>query len=880
MAPSCEELSKIAEKPQRFDALTSAPPWWYRRAASPAGAHPDKPAKPAMRPSGTLHTLPLEHLPGTRKHAGVRPVRQVLGRAIGFIVTFALCLDGAALMAASGTTWGTHPDPFTESEKEELGEFSQLRPVRKGETLREVAEAFLPGSSDPKSDGHWLLRLLVELNRHTRNAELQSVTREPERQKVSPMAQGMGSRRKQQGAKKAAKQAKVAAERAEGEGGAAASAPYADPRLRGVDFDNFIPAIDGDADERGLTGAERDGAVRVPVSPTHGREQPRSIWGKCKDQGKEMLMRCCLCIIHCGMRTAESCVTHMLTTITSRYLKGKGSDRGVIHKHLNERVWADLRVRRLVSLNQKGELNKVSFNGTEVRIMVADLLRGQHSLLLKAIEMTYAKLDVAESTSRLAEWRVVMHHWARAMHAGYKLRARKGDRLAFREHSLLYATLKSAIRPGITNWYDWQVFSAMPDMFDKYGSLMLLSQEGMEASQKRLNMVMRLNNNFSNAGRIPYVVKRAGLAQVQAYLKDRKRKKAKPAEWLYWRCICSFFAAFSDAFAWAKACKTEGREVSEAELTSMWGSFRGLGALRARWVGRWRLHENGQLEMGDTVNVTIDRVVRDPDRAADVHEIKPHTLRCAYTLNIRVTTKRGAAMAKEIASYYAVGAPRTLAADVSDRVRRVEIERARRKAWKKGKADRAKAGHWWDLRAHHVQPHYEFTPPPEADEDEDDAAGAAAAPRQEPARPPPRQEPRDADDETMSDVERMSDVEMDEPQAPAMSMRFRRPALMRTVLRLFSNGNQSEDWSVNIPELQQETVEGEENCDWAGNREEFEQVLRMCVAVTTPRIIIGGTTGLGGIVWTGQWCSYVGLSKAQYEELRPESMAQEDVDGM
>ena len=66
------------------------------------------------------------------------------------------------------------------------------------------------------------------------------------------------------------------------------------------------------------------------------------------------------------MRTLESCIRQIVSFASTRYKAGKGKDREIINTHLNVAVWEDVRLRKLISVNQKGELNKVTLNGEEV----------------------------------------------------------------------------------------------------------------------------------------------------------------------------------------------------------------------------------------------------------------------------------------------------------------------------------------------------------------------------------------------------------------------------------------------------------------------------------------------------------------------------------
>lgn len=185
----------------------------------------------------------------------------------------------------------------------------------------------------------------------------------------------------------------------------------------------------------------------------------------------------------------------------------------------------------------------------QVRTIIADLMSGE-SALLAAIAATYAALGETDGdVTHLSAWRVVLAHWARAMQAAYVLRATPADRQTFRENVKLYVTRKAEIRAGITIWYDWQLYSVMTDLFDRYESLMAISQEGMEACQKRNNMLMRLSNNFANAGRIPWRILTGGRDAVRSYLQQRAANKKSPERWLWLKNLLAFVGHSNDIFA-------------------------------------------------------------------------------------------------------------------------------------------------------------------------------------------------------------------------------------------------------------------------------------------------------------------------------------------
>ena len=66
----------------------------------------------------------------------------------------------------------------------------------------------------------------------------------------------------------------------------------------------------------------------------------------------------------------------MLKFMMDRYVANKKNDKKMIDTHLNKRLMQDLRLRRLIQVDQKGALIRVSLNGEEVRSLIEDLLSG------------------------------------------------------------------------------------------------------------------------------------------------------------------------------------------------------------------------------------------------------------------------------------------------------------------------------------------------------------------------------------------------------------------------------------------------------------------------------------------------------------------------
>jgi hypothetical protein len=132
-------------------------------------------------------------------------------------------------------------------------------------------------------------------------------------------------------------------------------------------------------------------------------------------------------------------------------------------------------------------------------------------------------------------------------------------------------------------WYDWQMWSDLPKLFEQVGSLRLLSQEGMEGQQRLNNEISKRSNGWSNAGRIPNAISErtlcaqtagphshhqltlthTGRVRVSAeamgdiakaaYMRVRAKLKPKPAEWMYQQQLLHFLADADETQSAAKA---------------------------------------------------------------------------------------------------------------------------------------------------------------------------------------------------------------------------------------------------------------------------------------------------------------------------------------
>lgn len=354
-APVMEEGVKL-EDGVDLDLPMQRVPWFYVRA----------PFLNGNRGAGTLHLRPLDEEKGTAANRRKGNVREWLITKVRIWPAFMFAFDGATHLAnARVSLRSNHADPYTNTHTDDMGSFHCIYYLKCGRSLTDVAEELLPGSSEPNSSMHWFVTYLCSLNAWSKNSDLQAVTREPPRQEHAPrVGDGIGKQ-----AKKVAKLVNNQMEEG-GDGRTDQRLPYknADIVRCGYDHDKFVPAINGDAPDVATETLDYDVLIRAPVMTTmFERKLENTIW---KDEAacskQNFIERFGLCIIHCAMRTLESCIRQIVSFASTRYKAGKGKDREIINTHLNVAVWEDVRLRKLISVNQKGELNKVTLNGEEV----------------------------------------------------------------------------------------------------------------------------------------------------------------------------------------------------------------------------------------------------------------------------------------------------------------------------------------------------------------------------------------------------------------------------------------------------------------------------------------------------------------------------------
>lgn len=109
-------------------------------------------------------------------------------------------------------------------------------------------------------------------------------------------------------------------------------------------------------------------------------------------------------------------------------------------------------------------------------------------------------------------------------------------------------------------------------MHEHWGSLRLISQEGMEAFQEKLNEILWMGNGFANAGAIPRWVHEVGEAETAAYMERRAAEKTSEPRWIFEQALLQQHAHMADVTAASEDLRTRGEVVTWEEWRYMVGS--------------------------------------------------------------------------------------------------------------------------------------------------------------------------------------------------------------------------------------------------------------------------------------------------------------------
>ena len=190
----------------------------------------------------------------------------------------------------------------------------------------------------------------------------------------------------------------------------------------------------------------------------------------------------------------------------------------------------------------------------------------------------------------------VLQSFATGFRAAMQMRPGPDDYRLVAEELPRFAVEKARLWPGKLRWYDNHCLYHLPYMMRKWGSLGLISQQGMEGWQKMLNEVLRLGNGFANAGRIPRIVLRAGEARRAQYLLRRAARKPSPARWVSEQAALQTQAHCSETLGVQARCVQQLLEFEWPLFVLFWRRYMLGTHFTVRWVSRFRLRRARALE--------------------------------------------------------------------------------------------------------------------------------------------------------------------------------------------------------------------------------------------------------------------------------------------
>ena len=248
-----------------------------------------------------------------------------------------------------------------------------------------------------------------------------------------------------------------------------------------------------------------------------------------------------------------------------------------------------------------------SFDGTAVELFINDLRQGfgsertaaagfglvdSPSKFLAGVARTYKKLDDDGVRSAKTEYANfvkalgVCERWASAMQLALCSKPQPGDYDLLKEEMALYIANKLLVWPESNTWYDNECLYTFGALQEQWGSLRLVSNEGMEAWNKKLNEILRLGNGFANAGAIPKIVKQAGQAAINSYMETRKNEMPSEPQWVFEQSLLQHHAHVSDSLAAVSELRKAGKVIAWADFSVYWLRFMVAARLRCRLRAR------------------------------------------------------------------------------------------------------------------------------------------------------------------------------------------------------------------------------------------------------------------------------------------------------
>lgn len=301
-------------------------------------------------------------------------------------------------------------------------------------------------------------------------------------------------------------------------------------------------------------------------------------------------------------------------------VNGKRDDGGL---NLNDTL-EDIGMGKIRTNADTKEVYAASLDGTDVENWIIDLyaalvnadeshlleedwgLMKSKSKFLRGVANTYKTLSEKSTVGKagyalLKKALPVLRHWAAGMRLALAYKPRTEDYDKVKEELALYFSSKMLLWPESNTWYDNECLYTFGAMHAKWGSLRLVSQEGMEAWQKKLNEVLRLGNGFANAGAIPKDVKEAGQAAVDAYMIKRKDAIPSSAQWVYEQAMLQQHAYTHDVLSARDELRREGKLIEWADFVDYWRRYMVCAAMRCRLRARSRRGVGGAVVSGKYV---------------------------------------------------------------------------------------------------------------------------------------------------------------------------------------------------------------------------------------------------------------------------------------
>ena len=551
--------------------------------------------------------------------------REALVSAVRLHPRLNVTLDGGAWASAAGVrVCAERPSIFTGWSKKEFAQPLEWVWLERGETVRAVAERRRPGDAGYAALARWAAcwrgaggaaKPLGTLTRTPERVQRHEVEEDEGTRPAAPVAPG----RFRPTADQAAAEAAEAAARAAAAQTTEATTTWADKRLRDLSprfgqlawLAGFESAVDGvctgafaGVGPRGRYGIEvpvtERTLARMPVVPEDvgSRPLPNAIWGKL-----DVMTYAGLCVLHAAMRTGENLFTRVLAPLLEAFPTDGGVERAV-NAHLNielERMGLG-KIRTNNQSNPK-KVFEASMDGTAAEAWIADLraglvheepdVRGEWGLersqsrFLAGMARTLRALGWAQTYQSLLDSLEVLRHWCVGMGTALKYKPAPADYDVVKRELALYVGSKLLRWPASNTWYDNECMYVMGWMHERWGSLRLISQEGMEAFQKKLNEILRMGNGFANAGAIPRRVHEAGEAEKAAYMERRASDKPSEPQWIFEQAMLQQHAYMAEVTAASEDLRTRGEVVTWEEYTLAWRRYMVGAAMRCRLRARY-----------------------------------------------------------------------------------------------------------------------------------------------------------------------------------------------------------------------------------------------------------------------------------------------------